>query len=81
MNKSEVKIGAYYQVQVNYHQFIARVDKVEILEKRKHSGYNLDGTPKPYKTTKRTIYLCTNVATNKSCTIKSASNFQYQVEI
>lgn len=81
MNKSEIKIDSCYQVQVNYHQFVVRVDNIETLEKRKHGGYNLDGTPKPYKTTKRTIYLCMNVATKKSCTIKSASNFQHQVEI
>lgn len=79
MKSEDLKIGAYYKIQINYHSCVVCLNSIETRETKKHGGYKLDGTPKPYKTVKRTIYLCTNMENNRTTQIKSASKFQSEI--
>ena len=76
MKSEDLKIGSLYKTSPSC---VVSLNSIEIRETKKHGGYKLDGTPKPYKTVKRTIYLCTDTVTNKAVEIKSASKFQSEI--
>lgn len=76
MKSEDLKIGSLYKTSPSC---VVCLNSIETRETKKHGGYKLDGTPKPYKTVKRTIYLCTDTVTNKAVEIKSVSKFQSEI--